>query len=426
MPRPHLRKSHIAYVLALVCLCAAFAGGRLSPRTVHAAGDNEYTGKLEAELAPDTEDMDQVTFKPLRDLAKVKLPAPPEEGAHVTAGRLYHPPSDKSSILAVLVEPEDETPYLYVDLDLNNSFDANERITLAHDEDDNPYIWQATLKVPFKGTLFQSYPLVVEYLKNVQWDEMQEGERLVLQSKGAYARGYVDIAGHKTLVQYAYSAQAKKVAVQDGPLGVDGDGDGEIDMDRFSPEAAFAREETVVFHVGEHYVSTKRVDLDKNLITMREHPAADYKRIELSVGSEVPDFTFTDFNGKKRKLSEFRGKYVLLDFWAAWCGPCRRELPYQKAAYSRFQARGFEILGLNNDEDPAPVKAWLTNNKITWPQATRDSIHDLELRYRIYLFPTTLLIDPDGKVVSLNQRKKGQPDLRGADLLKSLDRILPP
>jgi peroxiredoxin len=409
-----------ALAFAFVAIMAAQA------LPARAAADKEYIGKLDAELKPDQDELDEIIFKPIRDLSKIKFATPLEAGGNVTAGRLYHPPQDKSSILTLLVEPEDGEPYLYADLNLDNLMAQNERFALKRGDDDSPYLWEATLNLPLQGVLFPTYPVYVRYLKNVQWDKMKEGERLLQQSKTAFARGTVDIEGHKTLVQYVYTGQSKKISTTNGWLGVDTDGDGKIIMHPLSPEAALAHEETVVFRVGQTYVSTKRVDVEKNEIALRANQASDYKRVELRVGSELPDFPFTDFNGKKRKLSEFRGKYVLLDFWGTWCPACVEELPYLKTAYSRFQARGFEIIGMNTDGDPSFVKSQLKSNGLMWTQATLDSIKDVVISYRVSSYPTTMLIGPDGKIISLNQKDGSQPELRGRDLLATLDQILPP
>ena len=389
---------------------------------------DEYTGKLDSQLVANRDDHEQVVFRPMCDLARIKIAKPPESDATVTAGRLYHALSDKSAILALLVEPKGEDPYLLVDVDMNNELDEKERFPFSREEADNPYIWQTTVNEPLKEGLFKSFPLFVQYLKRVRTEEMKEGERLILESRTAFARGSVEIQGKQTLVQYDYNPRSKKISPTSGKLGVDCDADGEIDMDAFSPEAAETEDEAVVFRVGNLYVSTRKVDLEKNQITMKSHSASDYKRIELRMGGPAPEFEFTDFNNKKRKLSEFRGKYLLIDFWGMWCPACRQELPYLRAAYQRFQARGLEILGMNTDppEIVSAIKPQLEKQGMAWPQARRETIITTIRNLRIHSYPTTLLVGPDGKILSLNNRRKDQPELRGKELLKSLDELLPP
>ncbi len=406
--------------LALILIFSAVA-------IVFARGDKEYSGQFETTLAANVEDSERVVLKYVT-ADKLKGETAFSPTAHLAAARLYSPQTGKFSVLALLVEDKNDPPQIFVDLNGDNQLGADEKFALKQQEKDNPYLWIATVKLPVKDNFFTACPLFLRYFKTYKTDKMTKEDRLITQSTEVFARGKVDVGGKPLLVQYAYSFEDKTINPQSGWLGIDGNEDGEIDMDSLSPEAAKASKETVVFRVGQSYFSTKKVDLKKNQIILREHEAKDYRRLELGLGKQFPDFAFTDFAGKKRQFSEFRGKYILLDVWGLWCPPCRKELPFLLAASKRFQNRNLELLGLNTDDEiaPARLKSYLDDNEMKWTQAQLESISELiNVQLRIESFPTTFLISPEGKILSMSRSERGEPDLRGADLLDTLDEILP-
>ena len=148
------------------------------------------------------------------------------------------------------------------------------------------------------------------------------------------------------------------------------------------------------------------------------------KRIEVlrsvAIGQFAPDFTLNDSTGNPISLSSLKGKILLVDFWAAWCGPCRAENPNVVKAWQKYKDKGFDVLGVSFDTNREKWLKAVKDDKLTWTQVSdlKGWGNEAGKLYGINLIPANVLLDKDQKIIASG--------LRGEELFKKLEELLGP
>jgi peroxiredoxin len=129
---------------------------------------------------------------------------------------------------------------------------------------------------------------------------------------------------------------------------------------------------------------------------------------KFSIGKQLPVFSLTDSSGKKTDLTSLRGKYVFLDFWASWCGPCRQQTPLYKTVYEQYKSDAFEMIGISIDTDADQWKKAIQNDHIPWlnVSGSPEEINAIKTTYNISSIPLNFLIDKEGKIIAVNMNEK--------------------
>lgn len=188
-----------------------------------------------------------------------------------------------------------------------------------------------------------------------------------------------------------------------------------------SPVTAYFLANNLAYQFDLEQLKELRAKFDSSLdetVYIKQLEGIIERLANVQVGSVAPDFTLPDVDGNPISLSSYRGKYVLVDFWAAWCPDCRKENPNIVAAWKKYKDSNFDVLGVSLDRTKDQWVAAIEKDQLTWTHVSdlKDWNSDVALLYAIRWVPTSFILDPNGVILAVG--------LEGEDLLKKLEEIL--
>lgn len=371
-----------------------------------AQSQGTYSGKLDGRLHIDPRSLGVNIWSEATADDASKLGLSLKHGDRIFRNKLTLSSDPVIAFDAAIVRSPDGTDVLHVDLNRDERFEEDERFAFQPIDGNAPESkWQKDrvgIEVPLVSGLYRTCPIEIRLPKSNLSMPMPVGpNQIVVESSDRiFVEGYAQLPDRSLLMRFVYDFKLEAIDLNNGVEFADVNDDGKIDLTPGSPEMQMAKGKPPLFRAGNLVVSAQSVDLATNVFVLRSVSPENYHRIDLVVGSTLPDFSFTDFSGKTHHLSEVKASYILLDFWATWCEACVADLPSKIRAYKQFHARGFEILGMDGAEETIEKPQRLLDKmKISWPQARFDKeLFTNELQ--ITQWPTLVLVDAHRKIVS--------------------------
>lgn len=436
-PCRRARRGSRAGFLLVIAIALASAAPLSSP----ARGAAGQTGDIEIQLADKTGILPIVQIPanlpiPLGPNPGEELLATPKDlGGSVLYGMLQNGSPDGVLTLAVYRQP-DGTEQVILDLNDNEDLTDDQRFTWSGSY--GPRAGGLPTLPSFKTQIQRPCPAAHSVLdlsitlRRFEKDKAAASVSLgltngIIANLDSYREGTVQI-GAKT---YKVALLPVVLAGSDSPFThpgagfvIDLNGDGRLDGHPFRGGERYRA--GVPFTIGDRSYKVKEASCDGHRVVLTP---VDPKAIAPppkpspvgqapGPGERAPDFALATIDGDTVRLSDLRGKVVLLDFWATWCGPCRLEMPYVKSAFDRYHDRGLEIIGVSLDNTPTEVRAYTKMSGMSWPQILqgRGTMTPLKQSYGIRTIPAAFLIDQQGMVAATHPR--------GDHLLQSIENLL--